>query len=414
MRAPRVVITGLGTINSLGNSVSEFWDGLVKGKSGIGRITRFDASELPCRIAGEIKDFDPGKYLDRKTVRRLPRSVLLAVGAAHQAIQDALLPLIMKVPERVGVMVGTGVAGIESIIYANDTLKEKGYKRMNPFQVPSGIPNIPAFQIAKEFQCFGPNNTTATACAAGTLAIGEGAEMIKRGAADIVIAGGTEALVLELVIGSFSVMKAVPFNFNDDPQKASRPFDAQREGFVLSEGAAMLVLEEKEHAEARGAHIYAEVLGHASSSDAYHLAALKPDGMGASRAMSWAIENAGLKPTDVDYINAHGTSTRINDPTETLAIKNVFNEGAYDIPVSSTKSMIGHAMGAAGALEAVACALTLENDIIPPTINYENPDPECDLNYVPNEAISHKVDTLLSNSFGLGGQNACLIMGKYR
>jgi len=413
MRAPRVVITGLGTINSLGNSVSEFWDGLVKGKSGIGRITRFDASDLPCRIAGEIKDFDPGKYLDRKSIRRLPRSVLLAVGAAHQAIQDALLPLIMKVPERVGVMVGTGVAGIENIIYANDVLKESGYNRMNPFQVPSGIPNIPAFQIAKEFQCLGPNNTTATACAAGTLAIGEGAEMIKRGAADIVIAGGSEALVLELVIGTFSVMKAVPFNFNEKPEKASRPFDADREGFVLSEGAAMLVLEELGHAEARGAHIYAEVLGHASSSDAYHLAALKPDGTGASRAMSWALENAGIKPADVDYINAHGTSTRINDPTETLAIKNVFNESAYDIPVSSTKSMIGHAMGAAGALEAVACALTIENDIIPATINYENPDPECDLNYVPNEPISKKVNTLISNSFGLGGQNACLVLGKY-
>ena len=412
--APRVVITGLGTINCIGNSIDAFWQGLVEGKSGIGPITLFDASDLPCRIAGEINGFDPEQYLDRKTVRRLPRSVLLANAAAHQAVEDAGLPLSMPEPERAGVVVGTGVAGIESIIYANDTLKEHGYKRLNPFMVPSGIPNIPAFQIAKQFQCLGPNTTTATACAAGTQAVGQGAEMIKRGKADIVIAGGSEAIVLDLVIATFSIMKALPTSFNSEPERASRPFDALREGFVLSEGSAMLVLEELEHALERGARIYAEVLGYASSSDGYHLAALKPDGLGPARVMRWAMEDAGINLHDVDYINAHGTSTLINDPTETLAIKKVFNEKAYEIPISSTKSMIGHAMGAAGALEAVACALTIKNDIIPATINYENSDPDCDLNYVPNQPISKEVKTLISNSFGLGGQNACLVMGKFR
>jgi len=413
MERTRVVITGLGTVNPLANSIEEFWQGLQAGKSGITTITHFDASELPCRIAGEVKDFDPLDYLDRKTARRLPRSTQLAVAAAHQAIEDAGLPLTMPEPERSGVMFGTGVAGMDSILYANNVMQTQGFKRMNPYHVPSGIPNMPAFQIAKEFQCLGANNTTATACAAGTLAVGEGTEMIRRGAVDIVIAGGAEAIVVELVIAAFSVMRALPFNYNDQPQKASRPFDAGREGFVLSEGAGALVLEELDHALERGAPIYAEVAGQASSSDGYHLAALKPDGLGPSRAMRWALLDAGVQPQDVDYINAHGTSTPLNDAVETLAIKNVFGDDAYKIPVSSTKSMIGHAMGAAGAMEAIACALAIRHDLIHPTINYETPDPECDLNYVPNEALARKVDVALSNSFGLGGQNACLVLKKY-
>jgi len=298
-------------------------------------------------------------------------------------------------------------------LYANNVMQTQGFKRMNPYHVPSGIPNMPAFQIAKEFQCLGPNNTTATACAAGTLAVGEGTEMIRRGSADIVIAGGTEAIVVEFVIAAFSVMRALPFNYNDQPQKASRPFDASREGFVLSEGAGALILEELDHALERGAPIYAEVAGHASSSDGYHLAALKPDGLGPSRAMRWALQDADVQTQDVDYINAHGTSTPLNDAVETLAIKNVFGDDAYNIPVSSTKSMIGHAMGAAGAMEAIACTLAIRHDLIHPTINYETPDPECDLNYVPNEALAIKVDVALSNSFGLGGQNACLVLKKY-
>jgi 3-oxoacyl-[acyl-carrier-protein] synthase II len=414
MERQRIVITGLGTVNPLGNSVGAYWDGLVAGKSGIGKITNFDASDLPCQIAGEVKDFDPSEYMDHKEARRAARSTQFAIAAATQAIADAGLPSIMPDPERAGVMIGTGVGGIEQIIFSDHVLRERTYRRMNPFQMPSGIPNIPAFQIAQIFQCLGPNNTTTTACAAGTQAVGEGAEMIRRGVADIVIAGGTEAIVFDLTIAGFSAMRALPFNYNDHPQEASRPFDAAREGFILSEGSAMLVLESLEHALDRGARIYAEFGGHASSSDGFHMAALKPDGLGPLRAMRWAVEDAGLDLADVDYINAHGTSTPLNDSIETLAIKNLFGEGAYYIPISSTKSMIGHPMGAAGALEAMACVLTIANSVIPPTINYQTPDPECDLNYVPNVALQQEVHVTLSNSFGLGGQNACLVLKKYQ
>lgn len=413
MDRPRVVITGLGTINALGNTVEDYWQGLINGKSGIRRITHFDASNFPCQIAAEVRGFEPLDYLDRKTARRIPRSVQFAVAAARQAVNDAGLSDPLENPERCGVVIGTGIAGVENILAADDVLKTKGYKRMNPYQVPSGIPNIPAFQIAKELQCLGPNNTTPTACAAGTQAVGDGAEYIRRGVADVVISGGTEAIVVELVLGAFSVMRALPVNYNERPQAASRPFNADREGFVLAEGAAVLVLENLEHAQARDARIYAEVVGHSSSSDAYDIAAMRPDGAGPSRAMHWALLDAGIRPEDVDYINAHGTSTIINDKVETLAIKNVFGEYAYKVPVSSTKSMIGHAMGASGALEAIACALAIKHGVIPPTINYENPDPECDLYYVPNEAEERHIEITLSNSFGLGGQNACLVLKKF-
>ena len=320
----------------------------------------------------------------------------------------------MPEPERSGVILGTAVAGVEHILSADHKVKSAGYSRLNPFQVPSGIPNMPAAQIAIEFQCLGPNNTTATACAAGTQAIGEGAELIRRGAADVVITGGTEAIVQEVVISAFSVMRAIPFNYNDNPHLASRPFDINREGFVLSEGSAVLVLESLDHALTRGANIYAEVIGHASSSDGYHIAAIKSDGLGPIRAMRWALEDAGLQPSEVDYINAHGTSTPLNDAIETLAIKKVFGDHAPNLAISSTKSMIGHSMGAAGALEAVAVTLSICNDLIPPTINYTDPDPECDLFYTPNEALHKKVDVALSNSFGLGGQNACLAIKEYK
>jgi len=413
MDRPRVVITGVGTVNPLGNSIDEYWNGLISGKSGIGRITLFDAQDLPCQIAGEVKDFDILDYMDRKSARRVPRPVHFAVAASRQALDDASLVYPMENPERVGVVLGTAIAGVDNILKANDIFKTRGYRRLNPYQVPSGIPNIPAFQIAKEFQCFGPNNTTPTACAAGTQAVGEGAELIRRGAVDVVIAGGSEALVLPLVIATFSVMRALPFDYNDCPERASRPFNIDRQGFVLSEGAGAMILERLEHALARGAHIYAEVLGHSSSSDGYDIAAMRPDGSGAVRAMSWALKDAGIAPEEVDYINAHGTSTPINDKTETLAIKKVFDSKAYDLAISSTKSMLGHAMGASGALEAIACALTIERGVIPPTINYENPDPECDLYYVPNKAEKRKVDVALSNSFGLGGQNACLVLKRF-
>ena len=414
MSRPRVVITGLGTVNPLGNSIEIYWEGLKNGKSGIGKITRFDASELPCQIAGEVQDFNPTDYLDRKTARRLPRATQLAIAATSQAIQDAGLPHTMPEPERSGVILGTAVAGVEHILSADHKVKSAGYSRLNPFQVPSGIPNMPAAQIAIEFQCLGPNNTTATACAAGTQAIGEGAELIRRGAADVVITGGTEAIVQEVVISAFSVMRAIPFNYNDNPHLASRPFDINREGFVLSEGSAVLVLESLDHALTRGANIYAEVIGHASSSDGYHIAAIKSDGLGPIRAMRWALDDAGLQPSEVDYINAHGTSTPLNDAIETLAIKKVFGDHAPNLAISSTKSMIGHSMGAAGALEAVAVTLSICNDLIPPTINYTDPDPECDLFYTPNEALHKKVDVALSNSFGLGGQNACLAIKEYK
>jgi beta-ketoacyl-acyl-carrier-protein synthase II len=403
----------MGTVNPLGCSLDAYWEGLQSGRSGIGKITRFDASDLPCQIAGEVPDFDPNEYMDRKTARRIPRVSQLALAASHQAVADAGLPSTMPDPERVGVMFGTGVGGMDQIVAAYEFLTTKGHKRLNPFQLPSAIPNIPAFLIAQKYQCLGPNNTTTTACAAGTQAIGDGMEMIRRGAADIVIAGGSEAIVMDLVIAAFSVMRAIPFNYNDRPQAASRPFDADREGFVLAEGAAVVVLEKLEHALERGARIYAEVAGQSSSSDGYHVAALKPDGLGPSRAMRWALEDAHVQPEEVDYINAHGTSTLVNDSIETLAIKIVFSERAHSIPISSTKSMVGHAMGATGALEAIACTLAINNSCIPPTINYETFDPECDLNYVPNLALKKTVDVALSNSFGLGGQNACLVFKSF-
>ena len=406
----RVAVTGLGVISCVGSTIQSYWDSLTTGKSGIRKICSFDASNLPCQIAGEVPEFDPLLYLERKTVRRISRSTQMAVAATRQAIDDAGLNHPMADPERVGVLYGTAVGGLESFTAADRTYLEKGYRGMVPYQLPSGIPNMPAFQIALEFQCLGPNNTTTTACAAGTQSIGEGAEWIRRGAADIVISGGVDAMVMDLALAAFSAMRALPVNFNDNPQYASRPFDAQREGFILSEASAALVLENMDHALQRGAYIYAEVIGHASSSDGYDMIALQPEGLGPIRAMQWALKDAGITPEQVDYINAHGTSTPLNDRTETLAIKTVFGDRAYDLAVSSTKSMLGHAMGASGGLEAIACCLAIKSGIIPPTINYENPDPECDLNYVPNYAIQRNVNIALSNSFGLGGQNACLVL----
>lgn len=413
MERKRVVITGLGTINAIGHTVDDYWDGLISGKSGVRQISGFDPGDLPCKIAGEVLDFNPLDYMEHKVARRASRSTQFAVAASRQALEDADLDYPMDNPERVGVMIGTAVAGVDHILEANQVFLKKGYSRMKPYQVPSGIPNIPAFQVAREFRCLGPNNTTTTACAAGTQAVGEGAELIRRGAADVVISAGAEAIVVPLVMGTFSVIRALPFNYNDHPEKASRPFNIDREGFVLSEGSAALILESLDHALDRGARIYAEVIGHSSSSDAYDIVAMNPDGSGAVRAMRWALQDAGIDTNDVDYINAHGTSTPLNDKTETLAIKSLFGEEAYNIPISSTKSMMGHAMGASGALEAIACTLAVYHDTIPPTINYENPDPECDLFYVPNEALPAKVDIALSNSFGLGGQNACLLLKSY-
>ena len=409
----RVVITGVGAITPLGSSVEMFWGGLLAGRSGVRRITQFDASNLPCQIAGEIPDFDPLDYLEKKEARRIPRSSQIALGAAVQAVRDAGLPEILPEPERAGIVFGTAIGGLDLLDESIQILRTRGYDRVNPFATPAGIPNMPAFVIARQFQCRGPSTTIATACATSTQAIGEAAELIRRGAADIVISGGTESAVRDFAMGGFAAMRALPTNYNDRPEKASRPFDADREGFVFSEGSGVLILESLEHALRRGASIYAEVAGHAASADAYHMAAPDPEASGPARAMCWALQDAGLQPQDIDYINAHGTGTQLNDLTETRAIKSVFDGFAYQIPVSSTKSMVGHAMGASGALEAIVCALTIINGWIPPTINYETPDPDCDLDYVPNVARQAQVDATLSNSFGLGGQNACLVLKRF-
>ena len=411
MNRRRVVITGLGAITSLGSSIEQMWDGLLRGRSGIRRITLFDASDLPSQIAGEIPDFNPKDYMQLKEARRISRSAQIGLAAAVQAVSDAGFSEVMPEPERAGVVFGTAIGGIEKFI---DGVRDyKGYKRVNPFILPSGIPNSSAFLISQRFQCLGPNATITTACATGTQTIGEAMEFIRRGAADVVIAGGTDALIRFFSIVGFIAMRALPTNYNDRPEEASRPFDARREGFVFSEGAAAMVLESLDHAVARGARIYAEVIGYASSSDGFHVAAPHPKGAGAIRAIQGALENAGIGPDEVNYINAHGSSTPLNDVMETKAIKAVFGERAYQIPINSTKSMLGHALGASGTLEAIACALSIVHGRIHPTINYEYPDPECDLDYVPNQAREYTVNVALSNSFGLGGQNACLVIKRY-
>lgn len=409
----RVVITGMGAITPLGSSVAQFWAGLQHGQSGVRRIQQFDPRPYPCQIGGEIPDFDPDQYLERKEARRIPRSGQIALAAAQQAVQDAGLPTTMPEPERSGVVFGTAIGGLDRAEEGIRVLRTKGLERVNPFVIPGALPNMAAFLIAREFSCLGPNSTVATACATGTQAIGEASELIRHGRADLVITGGTESLMVDFVVAGFVAMRALPVNFNDAPTAASRPFDLRREGFVFSEGAGALILESLEHALARQAHIYAEVAGHASAADGYHMAAPDPDAAGPARAMRWALQDAHVSPEQVDYVNAHGTSTPLNDLTETRALKMVFGEHAYQLAISSTKSMIGHAMGASGALETIATTLTIQNGLIPPTINYEYPDPECDLDYTPNQARQANVRIAMSNSLGLGGQNACLVLRQY-
>ncbi len=413
MNRPKVVITGMGLVSVLGHTLEEYWDGLIGGKSGIGKISHFDSSEMPCQIAGEINNFYPSQLFGRKQARRMPRSAQLALSAAINAVKHAELPDTMAEPERASVYFGTAMGGIDFLEDGIKNLHKNGYRKVSPFTAGGVIPNYSAFLIGKQFQCLGPNSTIATACATGTQAIGEGSEFIRRGVADIVLVGGTESFIRDFAVAGFSAMRGLPTNYNDNPTAASRPFDANREGFVLSEGAAVLVLESERHARGRGAEIHAVVAGHSSSSDGYHMAAPNPDAKGPIRAMRWALEDADLDPAQVDYINAHGTSTPLNDEIETKAIKTFFGEQAYNIPISSTKSMLGHAMGASGALEAIACVLAIKHDLIPPTINYETPDPTCDLDYTPNHAKQVDVNVVLSNSFGLGGQNACLVLKEY-
>jgi 3-oxoacyl-[acyl-carrier-protein] synthase II len=409
---PRVVVTGLGAITPLGHTMKETWDNLVAGRSGVGLMPEKFLGKYPCQIAADIKDFDPEVYLPRKLVRQMPSAAQLAVITADQALKDARLDPEKIDRDRAGVVFGTaGGSVIDETEVATRQL-ENGRGRLGPFQVLRFWPNMPAFFVSQAYGFRGFNSTVCTACASGTQAIGDAVSAIQRGLADVMLAGGTEYLLSETLLAGFVAMRALATSYNDDPTRAMRPFDANREGFVAGLGAATMVLERFEHALARGAEIFAEVLGSGVSNDAFHLIAPDPEGGGAALAMQRALADAGIAAGGVDYINAHGTSTPLGDVAETKAVKIVFGERAYDIPISSTKSMIGHMMGAAGAIEAATCVMTLRDGLIHPTINYDTPDPECDLDYVPNVARKADVNIALTNSFGLGGQNACLVLGR--
>jgi 3-oxoacyl-[acyl-carrier-protein] synthase II len=408
----RVVITGMGALTPLGNSVDEFWQGCVEGRSGIDLITLFDNSAYPVKVDGEVRNFDPQDYMDRKEARRMARFSQLSVAAARMALEDSGLRLESEDSTRIGVLLGNGNGGYPETDDAMRTIMTKGGNRLDPFYMSKILPNIAAAQVAMQFELRGYNNTVTTACAASTQALGDALDVIRMGRADVMVAGGGEAGICELGLAAFNIMHAL--SRVDDPRQASRPFDKNRDGFVCAEGSAIFVLETLEHAMRRDARILGELAGYGATSDAHHVVAPCADGEGAQRAMLEAIADAGLTTDDVDYINAHGTSTPVNDEAETVAIKGVFTERAYSIPVSSTKSMIGHSLGASGAIESVACLKAIETGIIPPTINYETPDPECDLDYVPNKA--RKVDdvrAVLKNSFGFGGQNACLVFKRF-
>ncbi len=408
----RVVITGLGTYNQLGNDVETTWTHIAQGQSGIGPITRFDASNYKTRFAGEVRGFDPEALFGRKDARRMSRVSQLALAATEQALADSQLSLTEAQKDQIGVIIGSGMGSMEPIIDNVNTLNEKGHGRVSPFFVPMMLADTPAAMISIAYGLRGPNMSIATACATGNNVIGEGAKIIQRGAAEVMVAGGAEAAILPVVMAGFSVMKALSTR-NDAPERASRPFDLNRDGFVTSEVTAVLILESLEHARARGAHIYGEVLGYGTSADAYHISMPAADGAGAVKAIRAALDDASLEPTDIDYINAHGTSTLLNDKGETAAIKTVFGKQAYNIPVSSTKSMHGHLLGAVGVLEALICLQSMAAGLLPPTINYETPDPLCDLDYVPNSARKATINTAMSNGFGLGGHNATIILGKW-
>jgi len=417
----RVVVTGLGALTPLGNTAEEFWAGLVQGRSGIGPITKFDAHakdahgayRYPTRIAGEIRNFDPLNFVDKKEARRLDPYLQYAVASSVMAVQDAGFDLAKIDGARFGVIVGSGIGGITTLLDGEHILQEKGPERVSPFLIPMLIVNMASGLISMRFGAKGPNTSVVTACATGNHAIGDAFKVIERDDADLMIAGGAEAIIVPLTMAGFCAMKAMT-NRNDDPPRASRPFEADRDGFVPSEGAGIVVLEALEHARRRDARIYAEIVGYGASADAHHMTAPDPDGDGALRAMAGAMRDAGLEPTAIGYINAHGTSTPYNDKFETIAIKRLFGEHAGRLAVSSTKSMTGHLLGAAGGVEAIATTLALHHGILPPTINYEKPDPECDLDYIPNQARKQDVDFALSNAFGFGGTNATLAFKKYR
>lgn len=413
MNKKRVVITGMGIVSPIGTGIEQFYDALKEGKSGIGLVTRFDTEGYDTKIAGEIKDFDPLQYIDRKEAKRMDRYTQYAVAAAKMAMDYAKLDTAAIDQNRFGVCIGSGIGGMETLEAQHDVLKEKGPGRVSPFFVPMMISNIAAGNISILFNAKGPNMTVVTACASATNAMGEAFKMIQRGDADVMISGGTEAAITPLAFAGFCAMKAMSTR-NDDPTGASRPFDKDRDGFVMGEGAGILILEELEHALGRGASIYGEVVGYGATGDAHHITAPAPEGEGAFRSMEMAVRDAGIKPGELDYINAHGTSTDMNDKFETMAIKKLMGAHAKEVAISSTKSMTGHLLGAAGAVEAIACLMAINESIIPPTINYTTPDENCDLFYVPNEPIKREVEYALSNSLGFGGHNASIVLKKFQ
>ena len=408
----RVVVTGLGAVTPVGNDVPTTWEALLNGRSGVERIRCFDPSGFKTQFAAEVKDFDSVQYVGRREARKLDRFTHFALAAAGEAIADSGLDLAAEDPSEIGVLVGSAVGGIISLLEQSALMAQSGPRRVSPFLIPALMMNAAAGQIAITFGLQGPNLAVASACATGAHAIGEAAAIIRRGDAQVMLAGGSEAGIVPVAIAGFNVMGALSTR-NDAPQRACRPFDAERDGFVMGEGAGMMVLESLAHAQARRARIYGELVGYGASADAFHITAPAEDGKGAALAMQRALKQAGIPPTAVDYINAHGTSTPLNDASETAAIKMVFGEHAYRLAISSTKSMIGHLMGAAGAVEAIFCLLALRDQVLPPTINYETPDPACDLDYVPNVARRAKVEVAMSNSFGFGGHNAALVLSRF-
>ena len=408
----RVVVTGLGLTSPVGNEIDTFWSSLCSGKSGIGPVTLFDTTEYPCKIAGEVKDIDFSQYVDVKEVKRTDRAILLAIVAAKKALDNSALDMSSLDMERCGTIIGSGIGGLSTLETEHSKLVQRGPNRVSPFLIPMMIPDMSAGMVSISSGFKGPNYAVVSACASGAHSIGDAFMMIKCGLVDLVMAGGTEAVITPLAFAGFCSMKALSTR-NENPTKASSPFDVKRDGFVMGEGSGIIILESLEHALARKAKIYAEMLGYGASGDAYHLSAPAPEGAGAQTAIRMALSSANLKPSQIDYINAHGTSTPLNDKLESNAIRKVFGEAADSVAISSTKSMTGHLLGASGAIEFIASVLAIKNETIPPTINYENPDPECDLNYTPNVAVKKKIRYALSNSFGFGGHNACLALGKY-
>lgn len=413
MEKRRVVITGLGLVTPLGIGVKTSWEALLEGKSGIGVIRTFDSSDLPVHIAGEVKDFDPLLYIEPKEVKKMDRFIHFAVAASAMAMEDSGLKITEENAGRVGVIIGSGMGGLPAIEHYHKTYLEKGYRRITPFFIPMLVINLASGQVSIKFGAKGPNSAVSTACATGSHAVGDAFKVIQRGDADVMIAGGTESVITPMAIGGFAVMKALSTR-NDEPELASRPFDRDRDGFVMGEGAGVVILESLENARQRNAKIYAEVLGYGMTSDAYHITSPAPGGKGAASCMTATLGDAGVSPDVVNYINAHGTSTKYGDELETAAIKTVFGDHAYKLAVSSTKSMTGHLLGAAGGVETVIAVLSIVDNVIPPTTNLDHPDPECDLDYVPLKPRYTAVDYVLSNSFGFGGTNACLLFGKFR